>query len=132
MATFEEVTIGDVYAQLSDAARPRACGGEFAAPWSRVFVDSATLKHPGPIADSVSVVRFLLTGKVNGGDPEAYGGALYEIGLVPTSTSCKTPRRRRNAWHATATASKSSRGRPSRSVGVFWTWGLASEPFATS
>ena len=41
----------------------------------RRFADAA---RPWPYADDAYLVRFLLTGKQNGGDAEAYGGALYE------------------------------------------------------
>ena len=66
----------------------------------------------------MSVVRFLLTGKVNGGDPEAYGGALYEIGLVPDfdllQDPAKTPQRlarNRDCVAKLTWSPKSERGR---------------------
>ncbi|MDF1522737.1 MAG: hypothetical protein P1P87_07960 [Trueperaceae bacterium] len=40
-------------------------------------------EKPWTFADPVSVVRYLLTAKVNGNDLEAVGAALYELALVP-------------------------------------------------
>jgi DNA phosphorothioation-dependent restriction protein DptH len=82
VATFEEVTIGDIYAQLEESLirdLPISIRGAISEGLRRVRDGSS----PWPFADPVSVVRFLLTGRANGGDPEAYGGALYEMGLVP-------------------------------------------------
>ncbi len=96
VATFEEVTVGDVYAQLADQLirdLPASIRGALVEGLRRLRESDS----PWPFADSVSVVRFLLTGKVNGGDPEAYGGALYELGLVPDfellQDPTKTPQR---------------------------------------
>ena len=117
VATFEEVTIGDVYAQLSEQLireLPAAIRGALVEGLRRLS-DTET---PWPYADSVSVVRFLLTGKVNGGDPEAYGGALYEIGLVPDfdllQAPTKTPQRlarNRDCVEKLTWSPKSERGR---------------------
>ncbi|MEE4273485.1 MAG: hypothetical protein V2I67_17550, partial [Thermoanaerobaculales bacterium] len=96
VATFEEVTVGDVYAQLADQLirdLPAGIRGALIEGLRRLRESDS----PWPFADSVSVVRFLLTGKVNGGDPEAYGGALYELRLVPDfellQDPTKTPQR---------------------------------------
>lgn len=117
LATFEEVAIGDVYAQLSDQLireLPVPMRGALVEGLRRL-IDAET---PWPFADSVSVVRFLLTGKVNGGDSEAYGGALYEIGLVPDfdllQDPTKTPQRlarNRDCVEKLTWSPKSERGR---------------------
>lgn len=82
VATFEDVALGDVYGAL----RTRLTAG--LAPGLRGAVSECIRRltdteDPWPFADPVSVVRFLLTAKVNGNDAEALGGALYELGLVP-------------------------------------------------
>ena len=48
---------------------------------------------PWPFADGLAIVRYLLTGRVNGNDPEAIGAALYEIGLVPDFELLAQPER---------------------------------------
>ncbi len=82
VATFEQIVIGDVYSQLSKQHQsdlPGSIRGALIEGLRRIQDGD----KPWPFADSVSVVRFLLSGKVNGGDPDAYGGALFELGLVP-------------------------------------------------
>ena len=82
VATFEEIALGDVYAELRDRFI-----GEL-EPGTRAAVSELMrrLRHgddPWPFADPVAEVRFLLTAKINGNDAEALGAALYELGLVP-------------------------------------------------
>ncbi len=63
---------GYVYAFLSSKfGVPLVAGGTY----------GAIIQHIEP--EHVAKLRFLLTGKVNGNDPEAIGASLYEIGLVP-------------------------------------------------
>ena len=96
VATFEQITVGDVYSQLSEQLLQDLSGSIRGALIEALQRIQAADK-PWPFADSVSVVRFLLTGKVNGGDADAYGGALYELGLVPDfelfQDPTKTPQR---------------------------------------
>ncbi len=82
VATFEDVNVGDVYERLrkqllTDA--PTSVRGSLTECLARLTEPS----EPWPFADAVAVARFLLTAKVNGADSESYGGALYELGLVP-------------------------------------------------
>lgn len=82
IATFEEVGIGGLYVDL----RKMLIQG--LPPTLRSAVQEALSRledaeRPWRFADALGVVRFLLTGKTNGNDPEALGAALYEIGLVP-------------------------------------------------
>lgn len=82
VATFEELALGDVYARMrTDLARqvPIAIRGALQEGLNRLTSSTP----PWAFADDVSLVRYLLTAKLNGGDPEAYGGAFYELGLVP-------------------------------------------------
>ena len=82
VATFEELDVGDVYEQLRErivADAPASLRGSLVECLRRL-TDSG---EPWPFADAVAVTRFLLTAKVNGADSESYGGALYELGLVP-------------------------------------------------
>lgn len=81
IATFEDVPVGDVYARLR--ARlirelPASIRGAVAEGLRRLEGDA-----PWPFAEPLSVVRFLLTAKLNGGDPEAVGAGLFELALVP-------------------------------------------------
>ena len=117
VATFEEVAVGDVYAQLLEQLvrdLPASIRGALVEALRRI----RDCETAWPFADTVSVVRFLLTGKVNGGDPEAYGGALYEIGLVPDfellQDLSKTPQRlarNRDCVESLTWSPKSERGR---------------------
>ena len=105
VATFEEVSVGDVYTRL----RTRLLGElPAAAPRRPSRSASAALEadEAWPFADPLSTVRFLLTAKVNGNDPEAVGASLYELALVPDFELLSDPRRRRRALSATATASR--------------------------
>lgn len=82
VATFAELQLGDVYAELHHEllrAVPTPIRGAMVEGLGRLTDPN----EPWPFADEASVVRYLLTGKLNGCDPEAYGAALYELGLVP-------------------------------------------------
>jgi hypothetical protein len=82
VATFEELQLGNVYPQLRNElfrAVPTAVRGALVEGIGRLTSSA----QPWPFADDASIVRYLLTGKNNGCDSEAYGAALYELGLVP-------------------------------------------------
>jgi hypothetical protein len=80
IATFEEVPLGDVYADLADRllaelpADLRRSAAEILAT-----IDEAKWPH----ATSYARARFLLTIQFNDNDPEAVGAAIFELGLVP-------------------------------------------------
>lgn len=81
VATFEDIAVGDVYSQLRTRLNdelPSAIKGAVAEGLRRLESDD-----PWPFADPLAIVRFLLTAKLNGGDPEAIGAALFELALVP-------------------------------------------------
>lgn len=80
VATFEEVPLGDVYADLAAALL-----AEFPADLRRGVEEIlATVdEEKWPLATSYSRARFLLTIKLNDSDPEVVGAALFELGLVP-------------------------------------------------
>lgn len=92
VATFEEVSLDRLYEDLRARLLNDLPNG------LRAAVTEALRRLEGsertwPFADAASVVRFLLTGKVNGNDPEAIGAALYEIGLVPDFELLSHPER---------------------------------------
>ena len=79
-ATFEEFPVGDVY----DALRLRLL--ERVPSTLRGYVqDVLQLLHEERWrwADTAAQVRYLLCAQANGNDAEAFGAALYEVGLVP-------------------------------------------------
>ena len=80
IATFEEVPLGDVYADL--AARLLA---ELPADLRGAVTEILTTveETKWPHATSYARARFLLTVQLNDNDPEAVGAALFELGLVP-------------------------------------------------
>jgi len=116
VATFEELRLPDVYGELRGRfARdlPTAIRGSLVEGLNRLGGE-----QPWPFADDVAVVRYLLTAKLNGGDPGTYGGALYELGLVPDfdllSDPTKTPQRlshNRNCVEQLTWSARSERGR---------------------
>ena len=78
--------------------------------------DRRYFHHPG--VDPLAMARFLLTARVNGGDADAYGGALYELGLIPDfalfQDPAKTPQRlarNRDCVAKLTWSPKSERGR---------------------
>ena len=80
VATFEDVSVGQVYQKLA-----QALNAELPVP-IRVAIEVALSSLEGekwPYADSAAIARFLLTGKLNDFDPPAIGAALFELGLVP-------------------------------------------------
>lgn len=81
IATFEDVPVGDVYARLRSrliGELPGSIRGAVAEGLRRLEGDAAW-----PFADPLSVVRFLVSAKLNGADPEAVGAGLFELALVP-------------------------------------------------
>lgn len=92
VATFEEIRVEGIYdtlrRQLVETLPPA-----FRGPVSEVLRVVTDGNKPWPFADGLAIVRFLLTGKVNGNDPEAIGAALYEIGLVPDFELLAQPER---------------------------------------
>ena len=92
VATFEEIRVAGIYetlrAQLVEQL-PTAIRG----PLGEVLRVVAEGEKPWQFADRLAIVRFLLTGKVNGNDPEAIGASLYEIGLVPDFDLLAQPER---------------------------------------
>ena len=81
VATFEDIPVGDIYNQLRGRLieeLPSPIKGAVAESLRRLEGDD-----PWPFADPLAIVRFLLTAKLNDGDPEAVGAALFELALVP-------------------------------------------------
>jgi hypothetical protein len=80
VATFEDIPLGDVYADL--AARVLA---ELPAELRREVTEilDTVEGEKWPHATSYARARFLLTIQLNGNDPEVVGAALFELGLVP-------------------------------------------------
>ena len=79
-ATFEEFPVGDIY----DALRLRLL--ERIPSALRGYVQDVLQllrEERWRWADSAAQVRYLLCAQANGNDGEAYGAALYEVGLVP-------------------------------------------------
>jgi hypothetical protein len=117
VATFEEIHLGNVYSELRErllAELPSAMRGAIVESLHRLDDE----EDRWPFADPVSVVRFLLTAKVNGADPEAVGAALYELGLVPDiellADPARAPQRmlrNRDCVAKLTWSSKSERGR---------------------
>jgi DNA phosphorothioation-dependent restriction protein DptH len=116
VATFEEVAVGDVYVGLRRRLLeelPTAVRGAVSECLRRLEGED-----PWSFADPLSVARFLLTAKVNGGDPEAIGAALYELALVPDFELLQDPTRapsrivrNRESMKRMTWSSRSERGR---------------------
>ena len=80
VATFEDVPLGDVYADLADrllAELPADLRREVAG-----ILDTIE-EEKWPHATSYARARFLLTIQLNDNDPEVVGAAFFELGLVP-------------------------------------------------
>jgi DNA phosphorothioation-dependent restriction protein DptH len=116
IATFEDVPVGDVYTELRTRLLrelPAHIRGAIAESLRRLEAD-----EPWAFADPLSVVRFLLTAKLNASDPEAVGAALFELGLVPdfellddpTQTPARIARNR-DCVRTLTWSSQSERGR---------------------
>lgn len=82
VATFEEVSVTGLYEALIERLVdeiPAALRGSVQESLRRL----RDAESPWTFADALSIVRFLLTAKVNGNDAEAIGASLYEVGLLP-------------------------------------------------
>lgn len=82
VATFEEVSVTGLYEALIKRLVeeiPPALRGSVQESIRRL----RDAESPWAFADAFSMVRFLLTAKMNGNDAEAIGASLYEVGLVP-------------------------------------------------
>ena len=117
VATFEELRLGDIFARMRTELMKDVPAGIRGGLMEGVRRLAEATAH-WPYADEFSLVRFLLTGKQNGGDAEAYGGALYELGLVPDFElfvdPAKVPQRlvrNRDCVSKLTWSSKSERGR---------------------
>lgn len=79
-ATFEEFDVGDAYESLRVQVLERV-------PSSLQGYVRDVLQHlreqRWSWAGAAAQIRYLLCARVNGNDGEAFGGALYELGLVP-------------------------------------------------
>ncbi len=116
IATFEDVPVGDVYARLRArliSELPAAIRGAVAESLRRLEGETVW-----PFAEPLSVVRFLLSAKLNDGDPEAVGAGLFELALVPDfellSDATKAPARiarNRDAVRTLTWSARSERGR---------------------
>ncbi len=116
IATFEDVPVGDVYAGLRTrllGELPAAVRGAVAEGLRRLDDDETW-----PFADPLAVVRFLLSAKLNGGNPEAIGAGLFELALVPDfellNDATKAPTRigrNRDSVRTLTWSSRSERGR---------------------
>ena len=79
-ATFEEFPVGGAYDALRQRLLERA-----PSPLQGYVRDLLQLlgEQRWRWADAVAQVRYLLCAHANGSDGEAFGGALYELGLIP-------------------------------------------------
>lgn len=117
VATFEEIRVEGIYEALREKlieALPLA----FRGPINEVLRVVGDGEKPWPFADGLAIVRFLLTGQVNGNDPEAIGASLYEVGLVPDFELLAQPERapgrafrNRDCVERITWSSRSERGR---------------------
>lgn len=80
VATFEEVPLGDVYADLADQL---LAGLPSIVRRAAAEVLATADEEKWPLATSYARARFLLTITVNDNDPEVVGAAFFELGLVP-------------------------------------------------
>jgi hypothetical protein len=90
VATFEEVTLGDSYADLSGrllAGIPQDLRSAVTVVFDVLDGEvgpGGTVVSGGTVgAGEVSRARFLLTVSLNDNDPAAAGAALFELGLIP-------------------------------------------------
>ena len=80
LATFEDISISDIYKELVQSQLPRI-------PVPLQGHTNGILKYLNqenwPWANHVAQARFILTSLQNGIDGESIGSALYELGLIP-------------------------------------------------
>ena len=80
VATFEEVPLGDVYADLADQL---LAGLPTDVRRAATEILATAEEEKWPHATSYARARFLLTIGVNDNDPAVVGAAFFELGLVP-------------------------------------------------
>lgn len=88
VATFEEVSLGDVYRELTDRLIAEL------EPDLRRGIEEilGTIdEEKWPLATSYARARFLLTVRLNDNDPEVVGASFFELGLVPDLTLFADP-----------------------------------------
>ena len=79
-ATFEEFPVGDTYAGLRQRLLKRVPSTLYG--YVRDLLQFLAERH-SRWAGAAAQVRYLLCAQANGNDGEAFGGALYELALVP-------------------------------------------------
>ena len=89
-ATFEESSVGDAYQMLRQQLLKR-----IPTTLQGYVRDALQLlrEQRWRWADAVAQVRYLLCTDLNGNDGEAFGGALYELGLGPGFQAVRRPDR---------------------------------------
>ena len=80
VATFEEIPLGDVYADLADRLLAEL-PAELRQPVAGIL--TTVEEEKWPYASSYARARFLLTIQLNDNDPDVAGAAIFELGLVP-------------------------------------------------
>lgn len=80
VATFEDVSVRNVYEKLIEALQEEL-PSDLKLPIREILgkIKDREWRWANPLA----IARFLLTVKLTGFDPDAIGGALFELGLVP-------------------------------------------------
>ncbi len=92
VATFEELSIDGVYAELNAQLLPMipaSLRGTLESCLDELGRGDARWRY----ADDAAITRFLLTGKINGFEPDAMGAALFELALVPDFELFQQPER---------------------------------------
>ncbi|MGR5433207.1 methylation-associated defense system ATP-binding protein MAD8 [Vibrio owensii] len=117
IATFEEIPVGNLY----DSVKRRLLQklpGDFKGPVTELLKRLVDAETPWLFADDYSIVRFLLSGKINGFDGDAIGASLYELGLIPDFELLNEPEkapsrilRNRECVELLTWSDKSERGR---------------------
>lgn len=92
VATFEDVSIDGAYAELIE----KLIGlvpANLRTAIEAMLSELRRAESKWRFADDAAIVRFLLTAQVNDFDPEAFGAALFELGLVPDFELLQQPDR---------------------------------------
>lgn len=90
VATFEEISLDGVYGEL----RAQLLGRVPANIRADISACLARLQQSHwKYASDIAIVRFLLTAQYNDFDPQAFGAALFELGLVPDFELLAQPER---------------------------------------
>jgi hypothetical protein len=115
VATFEEVVLGDVYAEVAARLR-QSLPATIRGPVTEFldYLRDERWRWAGHLAES----RYLRTVLKNDADPEAAGAALFELGLVPDLRLLDEPaavlnrvKRNRGCVEKLTTSPRSERGR---------------------